>query len=128
MNGQNGLKMYVCITYSCLNTGRALKNSTVSFLSLIHPSVHKSNLWTFFSLCLRHFCPSSLTRKTSDVCVCGELNCLDVICNVNMWLHMRASIPLDVPRARTHKYTENTHKLCIFREAAWLSSVTPTKS
>lgn len=107
------LKYTICIKCKCLNSGRALKNQTVEFLSLIHPSVHKSNPCTLLLPCLCHFCPSSPTIKSSEVCVCGELNCLGVICNVNMWLCVRASVPLDVPRASTHI---NIQKRCIFRE------------
>lgn len=87
----------------------AFKKKIYGFLSkmlstfLTRPSIHPSLLVVcalipaFFCPSLHRSYPSIPSIKTSDVCICGRVNCLVVICNVNMWLRVRAPLPLDAP-------------------------------
>lgn len=94
-----------------------LKNILHSCLSFIHLSTPSCFFLipAFLYPSLHHSHPSVPSIKTSDVCACGRLNCLVVICNVNMWLRVRAPLPLDAP-LNTHLVTHtHTHTLHIQR-------------
>lgn len=73
-----------------------------------HPliPVFRALIPAFFYPSLHHPYRSIPSIKMSDVCFCGRLNCLVVICNVNMWLRVRAPLPLDAPVTHTHTHTE----------------------
>lgn len=76
------------------------------FILVTHPfipSCFRALVRAFFCPSLYHSDLSIFSIKTSNVCVCGRLNCLAVICNVNMRLRMRASLPLDAAWTYTHK-------------------------
>lgn len=57
----------------------------------------------------QHYYQCVPSMEMSDVCVCGAPDCSVVICNVNMWLCLRASLPLRASWTHTHAHT-------IFRE------------